>query len=78
MSGFEDKALCKWLEDAVRMIMERNAVSIVLVAQLKDGEILTAYKNAGAAKKTELASHIQVDAMMDVIEANREERGDTD
>lgn len=76
MSGFENKELCEWLENVVRMIMEKNPESIGLVAKLPDGSIMTAYKNANALKKFELAADMQMDAMMDVNEANREERGD--
>lgn len=76
MNGFENKELCEWLENAVRMIMEKNAVSIGMVAQLPDGSVMTAYKNAGALKKIELAANMQMDAINDVIEANKGGRGD--
>ena len=70
---FEKTALTEWLEDVVKHIMEKNADGIAFVAQSDDGETFTAYYNCGCCRKVELASHIQMDEMRDVIEANRED-----
>lgn len=69
--NFENKDLAVWLEDVVRRILEKNADGIAFVAQSNDGETFTAYFNVGPCRKVELASHIQIDAMRDVINANK-------
>lgn len=73
---FENKELAEWLEDVVKHILEKNADGIAFVAQSNDGETSTAYYHVGCCRKMELASHIQVDAMRDVIQANREAEED--
>lgn len=78
MNQFENKELCEWLEDVVKHIIKKNADGIAFVAQSNDGETFTAYYNCGCCKKVEFAAHMQIDSMRDVIEANREERGDAD
>ena len=67
---FDNKELTEWLEDVVKHIMEKNADRIAFVAQSDDGETFTAYYNAGPCRKVELASHIQIDAMREVIDVN--------
>lgn len=67
---FENKNLAAWLEDSVRHIMEDNMDGIVIVAESRDGEFFTAYYNVGCCRKMEFASHIQIDAVHDVLEAN--------
>lgn len=67
---FENKELAEWLEDVVRHIAEKNCDGIAFVAQSNDGETFTAYYNCGCCRKVEFASHIQIDSMREVIEAN--------
>lgn len=67
---FENKNLVAWLEDAVRHIMEGGMDGIAIVSQSRDGELFTAYYNVGCCRKMEFASHIQIDAVHDVLEAN--------
>lgn len=72
---FDNKELAEWLEDCVKHILEENADGIAFVAQSVDGETFTAYYNVGPWRKVELASHIQIDAMREVIDVNS---GETD
>lgn len=67
---FDNKELTEWLEDVVKHIMEKNADGIAFVAQSDDGETFTAYYDAGPCRKVEFASHIQIDAMREVIDVN--------
>ena len=67
---FDNKELTEWLEYVVKHIMEKNADRIAFVAQSDDGETFTAYYNAGPCRKVEFASHIQIDAMREVIDVN--------
>lgn len=73
---FKNKELAEWLENVVRHIMEKNCDGIAFVAQSNDGETLTAYFNCGPCRKVELASHVQIDAMREVIDANKGEEHD--
>lgn len=75
---FENKNLVAWLEDAVRHIMEGGMDGIAIVAQNRDGELFTAYYNVGCCRKMEFASHIQIDAVHDVLEANGYVKEDND
>lgn len=68
---FENREMAEWLEDVVRHIIEKNAEGIAFVAQSNDGETFTAYFNCGPCRKVELASHMQIDAMREVIDANK-------
>ena len=72
---FDNKELAEWLEYVVKHILEKNADGIAFVAQSVDGETFTAYYNVGPCRKVELASHIQIDAMREVIDVNS---GETD
>lgn len=77
MSEFlKNKDLAEWLEDVVRHIIEKDCNGIAFVAQSNDGETFTAYYNCGCCRKIEFASHMQVDSMRDVIEANKESAQD--
>jgi hypothetical protein len=64
---FENQELAEWLEDTVRKIMEEKADGIIFVAQMKDGGVLTSYFHAGPCRKVELASHIQIDAVLEAM-----------
>ena len=64
---FENQELDEWLEDTVRKIMEEKADGIIFVAQMKDGGVLTSYFHAGPCRKVELASHIQIDAVLEAM-----------
>lgn len=68
---FENKELAEWLEDVVKHILEKNCDGIAFVAQSNDGETFTAYFNCGCCRKVEFASHMQIDSMREVIEANK-------
>ena len=70
---FDNKELAEWLEDCVKHILEGNADGIAFVAQSVDGEKVTAYYNAGPCRKDEIASHIQIDGMREVIDVNSRE-----
>ena len=67
---FENKNLAAWLEDSVRHIMEDHMDGIAIVAESRDGVFFKSYYNVGCSRKMEFASHIQVDAVHDVLEAN--------
>lgn len=73
---FENTELAEWLEDVVRHILEKNCDGIAFVAQSKDGETFTAYFNCGCCRKVEFASHMQIDSMREVIDANKGEGQD--
>ena len=75
---FENKDLCAWMEDAVRHIMEHDTDGIAIVAQSRDGVFFTSYYNVGCCRKMEFASHIQIDAVHDVLEANGYVKEDDD
>lgn len=64
---FENQELAEWLEDTVRKIMEEKADGIIFVAQMKDGGVFTSYFHAGPCRKVELASHIQIDAVLEAM-----------
>ena len=64
---FENQELAEWLEDTVRKIMEEKADGIIFVAQMKDGGVLTSYFHAGPCRKVEMASHIQIDAILEAM-----------
>ena len=64
---FENQELAEWLEDTVRKIMEEKADGIIFGAQMKDGGVLTSYFHAGPCRKVELASHIQIDAVLEAM-----------
>lgn len=68
-----DNEMKAWLEDTLRYILENNSDKIAFVGQSGNGEIFTAYFGVDCAKKVEFASHIQVDAMMDVIKEEDDE-----
>jgi len=70
MDRFEDIPYAQWLEDALQVLMTHRVKSIGLVALIDDDEILTAYYHAGLAEKSLMATHINVDAMMDAVLAN--------
>lgn len=72
---FDNQELAAWLEDTVRKIMEQNADGVVFVAQLQDGSVLTSYYHAGPCRKVELASHIQIDAMLEAMKYKQEDPG---
>ena len=73
---FKNKELAEWLEDVVRYIMEKNCDGIAFVAQSNDGKTFTAYFNCGPCRKVELASHVQIDGIREVIAANKGEELD--
>lgn len=76
---FENRDLAEWLEDVVRHILEKNADGVAFVMQSNDGETFTAYYNCGCCRKVEFASHLQIDSMREVIEANKNsDGGETD
>lgn len=64
---FENQELAEWLEDTVRKIMEEKADGIIFAAQMKDGGVLTSYFHAGPCRKVEMASHIQIDAVLEAM-----------
>lgn len=67
---FEDDALEAWLEDAIKTLIQVKPTQICLAARTGNGETLTAYYMCDAEDKALIASHIQADAMLDVLEAN--------
>lgn len=69
---FKNKGLAEWLESCVRQIMEGEATGGVFAAKLKNGSVHTAYFHVGCVEKVALASHVQADAMLDVIAASKE------
>lgn len=73
---FNNQELAAWLEDTVRKILEKNADGVVFVAQLPDGAALTSYYHAGPCRKVELASHIQIDAMLEAMKYKEEDPGE--
>ena len=76
---FENREMAEWLEDVVRQKKKKNADGIAFVAQSNDGETFTAYFNCGCCRKLEFASHLQIDSMREVVEANKNsDGGETD
>ena len=59
-----------WLEDAVRGLIENKATVIAIAAGVQNDQVLTMYYNCGMAEKALLATHINGDAMMDMVLAN--------
>lgn len=72
---FDNQELAAWLEDTVRKILEQNADGVVFVAQLQDGAVLTSYYHAGPCRKVELASHVQIDAVLEAMKYKLEDPG---
>jgi len=72
---FDNQELAAWLEDTVRKILEQNADGVVFVAQLQDGAVLTSYYHAGPCRKVELASHVQIDAVLEAMKYKQEDPG---
>jgi len=69
--NFEEMPYAPWLEDTVRIMSEHKIKSVALAAILDDeGEILTAYYMAGMADKAVMATHINADALYDMVIAN--------
>ncbi len=60
----------EWLEESIRTLAEEDAVSIGIAAILKNGEVYTAYYNAGIQDKLVLAENIHLDATYAMIKAN--------
>lgn len=59
-----------WLEESLRKIYESKPKAVRVAAVLDTGDVLTGYSNCEAADKTNIASAIQMDAVMDVIRVN--------
>lgn len=70
MGKLQDSEYMRWLEDAVRTVLEEHPKCMALVAKLDGEEVLTAYYNADAEDKAVFAHHIQSDVTMDIIENN--------
>ena len=62
----------------MRHIMENDTDGIAIVAKSGDGELFTAYYNVECCRKMEFASHMQIDAVHDVLEANGYMKEDDD
>ena len=68
--SFESIPYAEWLEDSLRELMQHKVKSMGLVALIDEGEVLTAYYMAGLADKALMATHINVDSLMDAVLAN--------
>ena len=66
---FSDNEFTEWLEDTVRYLYEKSPNGVAFVAQSDDGTTYCSYYNCGCCRKLEFASHIQLDAIRDVAEA---------
>lgn len=65
-----DVPFASWLEDSVWALIEQKATVIAIAAGVQNDQVLTMYYNCGMAEKALLATHINGDAMMDMVLAN--------
>ena len=62
--------LTEWFEESLKAIFSREIESACIVAQDKDGYVLTGYYDADAQQKAVFAHNINSDAMLDVVVNN--------
>lgn len=67
-----EKGKLKWLDHTAQLVMETELDWCCVVMKKKDGEVLTGYWNVNAMDKAAAASEIQMDAMLDMVGANRD------
>jgi hypothetical protein len=62
------------LIESVEQLLERakngEFINYVFASKLPDGNIATGWCNADVGERNELCSHLEVDIMMSVVEAN--------
>lgn len=68
-----DEAWADWMAETLAHLSQDQAKNIAVAALLPDDQAVTGYFNMSAADKAVIATHIQADAMLDVVKAN----GDT-
>jgi hypothetical protein len=66
----QQDSMIETLEYVLEQAKSGNITCFALAAKCADGNIATSYANADVGVKQELASHIQVDIMYQVMEAN--------
>lgn len=63
-----------WLEELIRMLMEMKPEKIAVAAIATNGEVLTGYYgDCTHVDKAIMGYHMNLDATMDVVEANARE-----
>lgn len=67
-----EKGKLKWLEKTAEQVMANELCWCSVVMLKKDGEVLTGYWNMEATDKAFAAAEIQMDAMLDMVGANRD------
>lgn len=68
-----DEPWAEWMAETLGRLSQGQAKNIAVAALLPDGRTVTGYFSMSAADKAVVATHIQADAMLDVVKAN----GDT-
>lgn len=58
------------LEDILKMAKRGELTNYILAAKRSDGEVITSWANADVVERNELVSHLQIDVVYSVIEAN--------
>ena len=67
-TGHED--LFEWLEGSIKALIDSDPVSAAVVAQRRDGSVLTGYFHADAQDKAIFAHNVNADAMLDIVLGN--------
>lgn len=62
--------LVKNIEDILEKAKRGEFISFMFAGKCEDGDIATSWSNADVGRRNELISHMQVDLMMAVVEAN--------
>ena len=64
---FKNPEMASWLEEGLQNIFSGKPVSMAILAQNENGEVLTGYYHADAQQKAIFAHNINADAMLDVV-----------
>lgn len=68
--SIKQKPWFEWMEDAVSKIYDNDVESMALVAQMKDGDTLTAYYEASQEERAAMIYHMLADMVLDVVKIN--------
>lgn len=69
----DNKDLSSWLNKGLKYLYDEDAVSVALLATLKNGEIFSGYFNCDVPSKLLYSGYINQDAMLDTLAANSDE-----
>ena len=72
MPEFENVEWAGWMEEGLRTMLRLGPRCIGMCAILPEGEVFTGYYECTCADKVQMAGQIQMDATLDMLEANRD------